>query len=275
MGVPVSEITKIIEGLAPRELAEAWDNVGLLIGRENRIINKILICLDVTESVIREAVSLGAEMIISHHPVIFGGINNIREDIPPGGKLFTLIKENICVYCAHTNLDFADGGLNDFCADLLELSDLHKDSVISKLRIGILKSEMNLNEFMLYTMSKLSVSNIRIIGSDNLNNIKNVKHVAISTGAYYRELLPALIKERPDVLITGEIKHHDALELEEYGLCAIDAGHYGTEQPALRLLETCLQRLQVSVYISKTGKTPYLNIHELDAHNRNNNHNTN
>ncbi|OGO78675.1 MAG: Nif3-like dinuclear metal center hexameric protein [Clostridiales bacterium GWB2_37_7] len=112
-------IANMIEELAPKRLAEAWDNVGLLVGDGSSKIQKILVCLDATEWVIEEAIEQGADMIVCHHPIIFGGIKRITADTVLGRKLIRLISKSISVYCAHTNYDIAKEGLNDIFAKRL------------------------------------------------------------------------------------------------------------------------------------------------------------
>jgi dinuclear metal center YbgI/SA1388 family protein len=117
--VKCQTIAGILDELAPKRLAESWDNVGLLVGDGKQKINRVMVCLDVPEWVIEEAVSKDVDMIISHHPMIFNGIKRINADTATGRKLIALIKNNISLYCLHTNFDIVAGGLNDiFARDL-------------------------------------------------------------------------------------------------------------------------------------------------------------
>ena len=123
MSVKCQVIIDAMERLAPRYLAESWDNVGLLLGSPAQMITKLLITLDVTEAVARQAVHDGIDMIITHHPILFKAVNNIRTDLPQGRLLASLLKANIAVYAAHTNLDIATGGVNDILVNKLKLQD--------------------------------------------------------------------------------------------------------------------------------------------------------
>ncbi len=125
MSIKCGEITKFFEELAPTNLAEDWDNVGLLLGSKLQDINRILVCLDVTNQVADEAVEKKADLIVSHHPLIFKGIKRLNEDDLKGKILYKLIRNNIGVYSAHTNLDVAVGGVNDVLAKKLQLSDVN------------------------------------------------------------------------------------------------------------------------------------------------------
>ena len=123
MSVKCQVIMEAMDGLAPRYLAESWDNVGLLLGSPAQNINKILVTLDVTQAVADQAIQDGIDLIITHHPVIFKAVKNIRTDLPQGQLLASLLKANIAVYATHTNLDSAAGGVNDILAQKLQLQD--------------------------------------------------------------------------------------------------------------------------------------------------------
>lgn len=124
MGVTCKDITCFMEELAPQKLAEDWDNVGLLVGNYKKQVKKIMVCLDATLNVVEDAINQNADLIICHHPVIFKGLKSITEDEAKGNLIYKLIKNGLAVYCAHTNLDIADGGVNDCLANVLELSNI-------------------------------------------------------------------------------------------------------------------------------------------------------
>ena len=123
MSVKCQVIIDAMERLAPKYLAESWDNVGLLLGSPAQRITKLLITLDVTQAVVTQAVQDDIDMIITHHPILFKAVNNIRTDLPQGQLVASLLKANIVVYAAHTNLDIATGGVNDILAAKLNLQD--------------------------------------------------------------------------------------------------------------------------------------------------------
>lgn len=114
--VKCQTIAGLLEELAPKRLAESWDNVGLLVGDGGQDIKRVMVCLDAPEWVVEEAIDKGVDMIVSHHPMIFNGIKRVTADTPTGRKLLRLIKSNIALYCLHTNYDIAAGGLNDIFA---------------------------------------------------------------------------------------------------------------------------------------------------------------
>lgn len=131
MSVKCQVIIEAIDKIAPRTLAEDWDNVGLLVGDPSQQVSKILVALDVTKAVADYAVAQKVDMIITHHPIIFKGIKNLRTDLPHGQILSKLLKADIAVFSAHTNLDIANGGINDILADKLALTNISPLSVIS------------------------------------------------------------------------------------------------------------------------------------------------
>ena len=135
MSVRCSAIIEAMEKFAPSYLAESWDNVGLVVGSPEQEIDKVLVALDVTEKVIDQAVSIGANLIISHHPLIFKGITNLRTDVALGKMLARLIKAEIAVYAAHTNLDSTAGGVNDVLAQKLGLQNVKPLSTVYRERL--------------------------------------------------------------------------------------------------------------------------------------------
>ena len=151
MSVKCMEIINLMEEYANSNIAESWDNVGLIVGDENKVIEKILVALDINDEVINEAIEQNCNMIITHHPFIFKPIKNIRASDINGNRIIKLIKNNICVYSSHTNLDIAKNGTNDTFAKLLNLEKIENlfDNELCKEglgRIGILEKEISLKE---------------------------------------------------------------------------------------------------------------------------------
>lgn len=220
----VKDIYNFIDTLAPFSSAEEWDNAGLLVGDENKIVNKILFALDCTEDVINQAVSLGADLIFTHHPVIFKPISNITAD----SLVYKLITNNLSIICAHTNYDKAIGGVNDILCDTIELNNIIKVENTC-LNVGELKTAMNTNEFAEFIKSKLN-------GIVRYNLIeKTIKKVAVCSGSGSDYL--ALAKEfNCDALLTGDGSHHSFLDADEMGILLVCAGHFETENIAIKPL---------------------------------------
>ena len=229
-----SEIIQFMEKTAPVELAEEWDNIGLLVGTRECIVKKIMVCLDITAASIREAVSKKVDMIITHHPVIFKGIKSLTQDDAKGKLLYELVRNSISVYSAHTNLDFAESGVNDRLAEVLGLKGLE---ILGKGpgKIGFLTEEKTLGEYIEMVKDALEVPFVRVIGKAG----KGVHRAAVFSGSFDDDL-EALLKGKADVLITGDIKYHTALDAVEAGLCIIDAGHFNTEKIILPILAASL-----------------------------------
>ena len=124
MSTTVGEIVNVLKGWAPLSLKESWDNPGLLIGSPDEKVDKLMVTLDVMMGTVDYAIEHGIQMIVSHHPVIFDGLKSLRTDTYSGRLYQKLLAHHISVYSAHTNLDSADGGVNDVLARLLGLTDL-------------------------------------------------------------------------------------------------------------------------------------------------------
>lgn len=238
----VGDVKEAIEDIAPPSLQEPWDNSGLLLSFECSSINKILICLEINHEVVREAVALGADMIITHHPVIFGGISSISDKNPSGRALMRLIQERISVYSCHTPFDKVRGGNNDWLAELLGLSavkNLKGQDVLSASkmadnmdeadigRIGRLRKPMNFMDFIAFAADKLSMSirDFHIVGE--LEN--EIETIGICTGAG-ADMIPMAAEAGCRLMITGDVKYHEARHAADRGICVLDAGHYGTEK---------------------------------------------
>ncbi|NLM58412.1 MAG: Nif3-like dinuclear metal center hexameric protein [Clostridium sp.] len=332
----ISDIIRYMEELAPANLAEDYDNVGLLIGNRGSKVNRILVCLDVSSKVVDEAVEKNVDLIVSHHPVIFKGIKRINEDDAKGSIIYKLIKNNIGVYSAHTNLDVAHGGVNNYLSSLLGLTEIRNlvgykseklfkivvfvpvesvdsvrdsmsragagwignysdcsfmtkgvgtfmplegtnpyigtrgklekvdeyrlETVVSKDNlqrvieamihahpyeevaydiypleingreygmgnVGVLDKSITLESFINLVKERLNIKNVRLIGSTE----KEIKKVAVFCGSFDNRVAWAA-KLQADVLVTGDVKYHDAMDMTEMGMCVIDAGHFNTER---------------------------------------------
>lgn len=225
-------------------LMEKWDNSGLIIGREERNISKILICLDITNDIIEQALENKADLIISHHPLIFNEIKKINSGSLLGKKILKLIENNIAVYSIHTNADSAVGGLNDF---ILEKMDLHgkteilfknefENSMIGGLgRVIELEEETEITCIIKKIKENLGLENIRVVGTK-----AKIKKLAVVTGSG-GSLIPHLDKSI-DLYITGDLKHHESLDAYEEGMVLIDLGHYESEVIFSELIKKDLKK---------------------------------
>lgn len=238
-----SEVIACLEKIAPCYFAEKWDNVGLLAGRENKEVKKILLALDPTSEVVEEAVSWGADLLITHHPLIFSGLKSVTTSDFIGKRVFNLVFQDICYYAMHTNFDVM--GMADAVADLLELEkcqvlDVTFQDEISKEgigRMGELSRTMSLEECAKYVKDKCKVSSVKVFG--NPDKLIDVVALIPGSGKSYVDLA---IKKGAQVVITGDIDHHNGLDAVERGLAVIDAGHYGLEKIFTSYMEEVLRR---------------------------------
>ncbi|MCG2730418.1 MAG: Nif3-like dinuclear metal center hexameric protein [Acetobacterium sp.] len=338
MSVKLNKIIQSIEAVAPEKLAEDWDNVGLQVGSRQQLVNKILLTLDITAEVVSEAVAKKTDLIIAHHPFIFNGLKTLSSDWEKGQIIELLIKNNIGVYVAHTNMDKAKTGLNCYLAELLGLENIRTlepsnpvtyyklavytpveatekiievlgkngagaigdydfctyrssgtgtfrplagsnpyigrlDSLTSVAedrieaivpahelknliiqlkknhpyeemaydviplengrlinenglgKIGVLKEPIDADEFIGEVKDKLGLVSLR--GAGNMPD--TIRRVAICSGAG-ADMIGLAKAKRADVLITGDLKHHDGQRALENNFWVLDAGHYGTEK---------------------------------------------
>ncbi|MDP4094425.1 MAG: Nif3-like dinuclear metal center hexameric protein [Bacillota bacterium] len=364
MSIKCSEIIDMMEKAAPLGLAEDWDNPGLAVGDIDAEVKNVMVCLDVTSAVADEAASRGVNMIISHHPLIFKPVKSLRVQDSKGGLIHKLIKNGISVFCAHTNLDAAEKGLNYKLAQILgirEARPLKKDSIeelykivvfvpedslekvrqalyasgaghignysdctfsaigegtftplagtnpyigqqgklektaeyrletivpqnllskavnnmlkahpyeepaydIYKLelegktygmsRVGELEKPVSIEEFAASVKERLGLTYVRVIGGG-----RQVHKVAVASGGFDRDI-NVLVKQNIDVLVTGDVKYNDAVDIIENNKCVIDAGHFGTERIVVPLIEDMIrgQFPEINIISNTVETDPY------------------
>lgn len=256
MSIICKDLINKLQNFFPDNTAEDWDNVGLLIGENNKVIEKILICLDVTNKVIEEAINNNIDLIISHHPIIFSKINKINDDTILGEKIIKLIKNNINVYSAHTNLDSQLDGLNKLILDNFNVSEYEflYDTSNDTYKKGLgLIAETNITyefyEFIDILKNSLQLKNLRYIGQP-----KDIKKIAICTGSG-SEFWTIAQSKKADVYITGDLKYHTAVDVMEKNFLIIDAGHYNTEIIVINYIYDILNSFNLDIDIIKTNKS--------------------
>ncbi|PYG87029.1 dinuclear metal center YbgI/SA1388 family protein [Ruminiclostridium sufflavum DSM 19573] len=239
------EILDFINELAPFKYAEAWDNVGLMVGSRKCSVNKILLCMDVTEKVVEESIDKEANLIISHHPFLFSKLKSVDFDTMTGQQISRLIKNDINVISAHTNLDVAEGGVNDTLAEAVGLTECTNlkpyipegfEIDLGLGKAGRLSRELSFDEFICSIKKKLNIQNLRITGTQP----KTVRRAATFCGSFDGDL-DSIRQQDVDVLITGDVKYHTALAARELGLCVIDAGHFASEHLIVNKLKSLLE----------------------------------
>lgn len=226
------DIIRMLEELAPPSYACGWDNPGLICGRKEKDVKKVLVALDATKKAVEKAVELGVDMIITHHPMIFSAIKQVNDDSFIGDKVLTMAENGICCYAMHTNYDIA-GGMAEICGAKMELLNPEPFEVTGEMddrlvgigQVGRLPEAMTLAECARKVKAAFGLSNVLVFGDLN----RQVEVAAVSPGSG-RSMLKEADKKNVDVLITGDIGHHEGLDSMDMGFAVIEAGHYGLEQ---------------------------------------------
>jgi len=231
----VKNIYDYIHSVAPFDTAEQWDNSGFLAGDFRKQVSKAVVTLDITKEVASYAASIGADLIISHHPLIFGGVHSVKK----GTALYTVIRNDIAVISAHTNYDIAPNGINGNLCKILKLNDIRQLEG-SFLSVGSLDYEMSIDDFAEYVSDALDVSGIRYTDTE-----KPIKTVAVGGGAC--EEYAELALSHADCFVTGDMKYHQMLDMAEQDMAVISAGHFETEAAAFKTLMQELVQLFADV----------------------------
>ena len=251
----VADILNFVETLAPASMKMSWDNVGLLCGRKDKEVKTVLVALDPFRNVIEEAIAEKAQLILTHHPLIFrDDLSAVNEDTETGRCLLTLIENGIAAINAHTNLDQAPGGINDVLAQALGLANI---SIISPAGTdaegrpyGLLRSgtveEMPLSAFLSSVKQNLGCEGLRYVDCG-----KPVRKVAVGGGSCADGMHEALAAGC-DTFVTADCKYNQFRTAYEIGINLIDAGHFHTENPTMPVLAAKLQAAipEISVKIS-------------------------
>lgn len=224
------DVVRIIENVYPKEAALDFDNVGLLAGRNDKEVHTVYVALDATDKVIDDALDAGADMLVTHHPLIFSPMKKITDEDFIGRRLVKMIREDLSYYAMHTNYDVL--GMAELAGRILDLKNpeiLDETMTVNGKpegigRVGILERKMTLEECSAFVKHKLRLDHVKVFG----NMEQDVARIAVSPGSGKSEISSALNKNA-DVLVTGDIGHHEGMDAVERGLAVIDAGHYGTE----------------------------------------------
>ena len=229
----VNDILRFLETLAPASMKMEWDNVGLLCGSRYQEVTKVLVALDPFEGVCQEAAAVGAQLIVTHHPLIFRALKSITDDTSIGRSIRLLCRENISAINAHTNLDCTPGGVNDRLAAALGLKEI---AVIDPMGTdangkewGLLRKgavdEQSLPVFLATVKAALGCEGLRYVDGG-----KPVHKVAVGGGACATELMDAF-HAGCDTFVTSDVKYNQFWDAKDLGLNLIDAGHFYTENP--------------------------------------------
>lgn len=230
--ITVQKILSTLETFAPYALAENWDNCGLLVGDREQSVTRVLCALDVTESVVQEAINREAQVIVAHHPVIFTSISAITQDQPTGKIVRKAIQNNISVICMHTNADCAQGGVNDALAQTIGLASIEnlgagENGLLG--RIGNLEKSMDIPTFAQYIKHKLGANGVRFCYGK-----REIRRVAVGGGACGK-MMDFAVQKGADAFLIGDCSYDLMQRAEAIGLTLVDAGHFPTENPVVQV----------------------------------------
>lgn len=236
MTVNVQKICELMENIAPVSYAEEWDNVGLMVGDRDFLVKKVMIALDLNLNVVVEAIDKKIDMIITHHPLIFKPIKNLDYDNEANRLIYLLMKNNISVYSAHTNLDSTKFGVNDVLCEVLGLKNTNvfiksKYEGIGLGRVAELENETDLKKYAEFVKDKLNLNVIRVADAR-----RKVKKIAVCGGSG-SDFIDDAINMGIDTYITGDLKYHEAQYAISNGLNIIDGSHQMTEMPIVENLK--------------------------------------
>lgn len=256
----VNDVLNFLSEYAPPELAEDWDNTGLLIGQRDDSVSSIMTCLTLTPDVAEEAVSKGASLVVTHHPILFQAVQRLTDETSEGRMLLSLIRAGVAVYSPHTSYDSAYEGINRQLAESLNLTDVRPLRVVDvgadsespaepletaesveaaepvgSGRFGDLPDAVSLAGFVEQVKQALGIDHTWFVGDSSAT----IRRVGIACGAA-AEFMGDAAREGCDVLLTGEARFHACLEARTRGIALVLPGHYPTERPAMENLAELL-----------------------------------
>lgn len=272
MSVSIGLIAQTIEKIAPKSWAEEWDNVGLLVGDASTKVERVLLTLDAAPEVLKEANEQKAQLIIAHHPIIFKPLKNLRSDNQAAQMPIELLKQGIAYYAAHTNLDQSMYSSSWTLGRALELSKMeflapHMTENRGYGVIGYLPTNEPLERVVDKVKAFLKThSRVHADIPEELYRLtgraqQNVRKIAIVNGSG-GSFIPKALFKGADLLITGDVDHHGALDAREAGMAVLDIGHFASEAPMISTLEEYLRAekslASLQILISHSMHSPWI-----------------
>lgn len=251
-----SDIVTYLEKQSPPEYAMDWDNVGLLVGRESKDVHRILLALDATKEVIRMAIEENVDMLITHHPMIFGSIKRVNDQTVLGRKILDLIQHDISYFAMHTNFDTI-GGMAKDAANRMHMKNTE---VLEETRdgegigiVGFLPDAMSLKGVADYVKDIFGLENVVAYGALSASHEK----IAICPGSG-KSVIQAAYEKGATCLVTGDIGHHEGIDAVELGVSILDASHYGLEKIFMEYIQVYLKDYcsDVEIIVAET-KSPF------------------
>lgn len=254
-----AQVADILRKQSPEKYALSWDNPGLLAGRWDREVKKIFIALDATDTIIEQAVQQSADMLITHHPLVFSAIKKINTDDFIGRRIIKLIQNDICLFAMHTNFDVK--GMADFAAEYLKLSDIQvlditneeNENIDGIGRVGKLPKQMTLGQCADYVKNCFGLENVKVFG----DLCKVIDIAAISPGSG-KGMSDFAVQKGAQVLITGDIDYHEGIDAIAKGISIIDAGHYGIEYIFVLFMKEYLEKNTDLEIIGEEFMNPFI-----------------
>lgn len=231
MTVRVTDILAGLERLAPGHLAEEWDSIGLQVGHPEWPVRRVIVALDPTPAVVEEAIAVGADVLVTHHPLLFHPLRCLNLATVAGGLIQRLVNEQVAVITAHTNLDSVQGGINDVLVEMLALTNTAvlqpsaDDAQAGLGRIGELPSPVEFETLVRNIKKSMGLEFVRFAGQIEYR----AQRVAVCSGSG-GSLVRAFLDSSADVFITGDVRYHDAREIEAHHRGVIDIGHFESER---------------------------------------------
>jgi GTP cyclohydrolase I len=258
----LSQIVEIANRLFPFDTAETWDNCGIQIGDPARQIRSVAVSLDPTPQTVAFASDHSCQLLLTHHPVLLEPIRNLIPGKLSADTLLRAAQERVDILSLHTNLDAADGGLNDELARVIGLQDVFTPAGAPCARKGRLPFPTRVRDLAVKVAQDLGITHVRIV-SDTERLVETVFCVTGSGMGY----LEYALRHCADAMITGDVRYHAAREAEAAGMPVIDAGHYGLEKIAIPLLIRSFQSefdrmgLEVSCVCCNLEEEPFVDIY--------------
>lgn len=251
----IEHFVSVMEQIAPSSLALGYDNPGMLIEPDSVDIHKVLVALDCTIAVAKEAVALGCDLVLTHHPLFFHGVKHIAKSDPETAAAYILLRHGIGLFAAHTNLDAAKEGVNDVLCSLLDMTGISIVGEDAIMRIGDVKPHS------LQTLCSTLEEKLSCAALATGEPAKVIAKAAV-VGGSGGDLWKLAQENGADVLITGECKYHEALDAQAAGMCVVTCGHYETERPVLESLISRLQKMSndVQYKLALAGTSPQRRI---------------
>lgn len=240
------EIMERLDVLAPRTLACEWDNPGFQAGRADKEIRRVLVALDATDEVVEQAVREQADLLLTHHPLIFKPLSLVNDQNFISRRIVRLLQADICYFAMHTNFDIAPGCMADLAADRLGLRAECPLEVTGEVdgvpvgigKIGTLSEPVTVEALAGLVKERFGLPFVTVYGTEAVTG--PVGRIAISPGSGGSMVRPAMAQQ-VEVLITGDIGHHDGIDAAANHMAVMDAGHYGIEQIFIPFMKEYLE----------------------------------